>query len=106
MKLLTEEIKTRLPKLYSQDGKEPQDVKIIVKFFDPSGSWTWYVTEGEQVENGDWEFFGLVDGFEKELGYFRLSEIEHATVVASGLRGLPLERDLHYGFEHTLAEVK
>jgi len=23
----------------------------------------------------------------------------------TGLRGLPIERDLHFGFEHTLAEA-
>ncbi len=50
MKLLTEEIIQRLPKLRSQEDKNPQDVRVIVKFFDPTGSWTWYVTEGEQRE--------------------------------------------------------
>src|SRR3990170_4521762 len=99
MKLLTEEIKARLPKLYSQDGKDPQDVKIILKFFNPTGYWTWYVTEGEQAEDGDWEFFGLVEGFEKELGYFTLRELEHAKDGATGLRALPIERDMHYGFD-------
>src|SRR6185295_12936637 len=106
MKLLTKEIIERLPKLYTNDGKNPKDIKIVVKFFDPTGSWTWYATEGEQTEDGDWEFFGLVDGHEKELGYFRLSELQHAKDGVSGLRGLPIERDLHYGFGHTLAEVK
>jgi len=53
MQLLTEEIKTKLPKLRTQDSKDPKDVKIIVKFFDPVGSWTWYAYEGEEQENGD-----------------------------------------------------
>jgi len=105
MELLTQELKERLPKLGSQDGKDPNEVKVIVKFFDPTGNWTWYATEGEQTEDGDWEFFGLVDGFEKELGYFRLSEIEHAKDGQTGLRALPIERDLHFGFQHTLADV-
>jgi hypothetical protein len=34
----------------------------------------------------------LVDGFEKELGYFNLSELEEVT----GPMGLPIERDLYF----------
>ena len=105
MELLTEEIKGRLPKLGAQDGKDPQEVKVVAKFFDPTGSWTWYVTEGEQREDGDWEFFGLVRGFETELGYFTLSELQHAKDRLTGLQALPIERDLHFGFRHTLADV-
>ena len=105
MELLTEEIKGRLPKLGAQDGKDPQEVKVVAKFFDPIGSWTWYVVEGEQREDGDWEFFGLVRGFEAELGSFTLSELQHAKDGLTGLQALPIERDLHFGFEHTLAEV-
>jgi hypothetical protein len=37
-------------------------------------------------------FFGLVIGFEQELGYFSLSELQHAR----GPLGLPIERDLHF----------
>jgi hypothetical protein len=102
MKLLTAEIKKRLPKLGSQDGKDPSTVPIIVKFFSPWTGWTYWATEGEEIDGGDWEFFGLVKGFETELGYFRLSELEEAK------RGdLPLvERDMYFGYDHTLAEVQ
>lgn len=101
MKFLTAEIKKKLPKLGAMDGKDPSTVPIIVKFFSPYSNWTWYATEGEPTEDGDFEFFGMVHGFEKELGYFRLSELEHAK------RGtLPLvERDMYYGFDHKLSEV-
>jgi hypothetical protein len=100
MILLTEEIKKKLPKLCFMDGKDPATVPIIVKFFSPYSGWTWYATEGEEMEDGDWEFFGLVRGAENELGYFRLSEL-------SIKRGkLPLvERDMHFG-THTLAEAQ
>ena len=37
-------------------------------------------------------FFGLVSGFEIELGYFSLSELDSVR----GPMGLPIERDLHY----------
>ena len=100
MKLMTKEVINNLPKLYSQDGKEPKDVKIAVKFFTPWSNWSWWATEGEQREDGDWEFFGLVEGFEKELGYFCLSELESI----KGPFGLKIERDMHFD-GHTLAEV-
>lgn len=96
MKLLTKEIRDKLPALYAQDGKGGEAI-VHVKFFAPDFSWTWYVLEGSPVldDDGneiDFEFFGLVDGFEKELGYFRLSELESFR----GKLGLPMERDLHF----------
>jgi len=102
MMLLTKEIKEKLPKLGSMDGKDPATVKIIVKFFSPWTGWSWYAYEGEEVEGGDWIFFGLVRGFENELGEFSLKELEEAK------RGdLPLvERDRFFGYEHTLAEAQ
>jgi len=105
MRLLTQEIIERLPSLGSQDGKPPEEVKVVAKFFDPTGSWTWYVTEGDQRDDGDWEFFGLVRGFDTELGYFTLKELESAKNEQVGLAALPIERDLYFGFDHTLAEV-
>lgn len=92
MKLLTKDIIKKLPALYATDGKPKTERKIICKFFTPDSNWTWYVLEGEQEENGDFRFFGLVDGFEKELGYFMLSELESAT----GPMGLHIERDRYF----------
>lgn len=87
MKLITEEIKKVLPKLYEQDGKGFEAI-AYVKFFTPDSNWYWYATEfdGEDI------FFGLVDGFEKELGYFSLSELQNVT----GPLGLRIERDLYF----------
>ncbi len=104
MKLLTKTIEKKIPAIRSQDGKDPKDVKVVVKFFDPTGSWTWYATEGEQLPDGNWVFFGLVRGHESELGYFYLNELIHAKDGLSGLCSLPIERDRHFG-NHTLEEV-
>ena len=102
MVLLTKELKKALPPLYSQDGKKPEDVKIVVKFFTPWTNWTWYATEGEyNEEEHTWLFFGLVRGQETELGYFTLAQLESV----SGPVGLKIERDRHFS-GHTLAEVK
>jgi hypothetical protein len=104
MKLLTQEIRRKLPPLYSQDGKGSKAI-AHVKFFTPSSSWTWWATEGEPVldESGkevDFRFFGLVDGHEREFGYFVLSELEEVR----GPMGLPIERDLYWQ-PKTLAEI-
>ena len=95
MKLLTQEIRKKLPPLYSQEDKGGKAV-VYLKMFTPDCNWTWLATEfdGEDI------FFGLVDGHEKELGYFSLKELES---VRGGL-GLPIERDL-YWTPKTLEEI-
>ena len=92
MKLLTQAIIKQLENhpLGSTDGTPVKDV--IVKFFTPDSSWTWYAVEGEKQEDGDWQFFGLVDGLEKEWGYLNLSELQSAT----GPFGLHVERDMYF----------
>ena len=95
MKLMTQEIQTTLKPLYhyEKSGEEPI---AVLKYFDPTGSWTWYAAEGQKQEDGDWLFWGAVDGFEYEYGYFRLSELQHAKDGCTGLQALPIERDLHF----------
>lgn len=87
MKLMTKAILHKIPALYVQDGKKGEAV-AHVKFFDPTGSWTWYGTEYD----GQDTFFGLVDGQEKELGYFSLAELKSVRCRF----GLGIERDLHF----------
>ena len=99
MKLMTKEIEKNIPDLYSQDNKDPKDIKIAVKFFTPWGSWSWFASEGQKQEDGDWLFFGMVHGFEKELGYFTLREMESI----NGPFGLKIERDMYFG-KHYLNE--
>ena len=101
--LLPEEIKKQIPALYSQENKK--DPMVHVKYFDPTGSWTWYVIEGEAREDGDFEFYGLVVGIEIEFGYFTLRELETAKHGATGVKGLPIERDLSFT-PRKVSEVK
>ncbi len=95
MKLLTEEIRRKLPPLYSQEDKGGKTI-AWVKYFTPSSSWTWYGVEFDGKDT----FFGLVDGHCKELGYFSLSELESIR----GPMGLPIERDLYWQ-PKTLEEI-
>ena len=58
-KLMNKGIEQKFKKypLYSQDGKG-MNAKVVVKYFNPYGSGTWLITEGDKMENGDWRFFG------------------------------------------------
>lgn len=93
MKLLTKAIIDKLPKLYSQENNP--DPVCVLKFFIPWANWTWYITEGEEQEDGDWMFFNKTispmcpDG---ELGYVLLSQLKEI----KGPVGLRIERDLHW----------
>src|ERR1700730_1741683 len=89
MKLLTDELRARVPRLYAQEAEaEPT---VYAKFFMPGNGWTWYVTEGSEQE-GDFLFFGFVVGLESEFGYFLLSELEAVRTSQE----LSVERDLTF----------
>ncbi len=92
VQLLTSELRAKLPKLRATE-KLGDDAPVVVKFFTPRSNWTWYATEFDGKDT----FFGLVEGFEVEMGYFSLSELESL--------GPAIERDLYFG-SHTLADVK
>jgi len=100
MKLLTKEIENKIPPMDTTNEDNP---KIVVKFFHPLSSWSWYVIEGQKqykyIEGkkhfDDWLFFGYVKGLEGELGYFSLSQLESIGMI---------ERDRY--FEGTLEEVR
>ena len=86
IKLLTKEMRNRIPKLYSHENIA--DPMVHVKFFTPWTNWTWYATEFD----GKDRFFGYVVGQYNEPGYFCLSELESV----KGPFGLKIERDMHF----------
>ncbi len=65
------------------------DPLVVLKYFTPDSSFSWYVTEYDPDEQ---LFFGVVVGHEREFGYFSLDELESIR----GPIGLPVERDLHF----------
>lgn len=83
---MTKEIRRRMPALRATE--HDKDPLAQVKFFTPWSYWTWYGTEFD----GEDLFFGLVYGFDCELGYFSLSELE----TARGPMGVRIERDLYF----------
>lgn len=94
--LMPDELREQLPELYETEELGDQ-APGVVKYFTPDGQWTWYASEfdGEDI------FYGLVIGFEIELGYFSLSELRQVR----GPLNLPIERDLYYEPE-SLTELR
>jgi hypothetical protein len=86
MELVTIQLREQLPPLYAQEHEA--DPLMMCKFFTPDSSWTWYVQEFDGVDI----CFGLVVGFEQEMGYFSLSGLQ----ATRGPLGLSVERDLHF----------
>ena len=105
MKLMTKELEKEFEKypLGSQDGLLGQ-AKVIAKFFNPMGVGTWFITEAEKQEDGDYEMFGychLGDDELAEFGYVMLSELQE---IKEPL-GMGIERDLYLSKDCTLIEA-
>lgn len=105
MNLMTKELEKLFEKypLGSQDGLGGQ-AKVIVKYFNPVGVGTWFITEGNKLDNGDYEMFGychLGDDEYAELGYVMLSELEKLNLPF----GLKIERDLYLSKDCTLVDA-
>ena len=105
MKLITKEIEKKFKKypLGSQDGKFG-DAEVIVKFFSPIGGATWLITEGNKLENGDYEMFGycnLGDNQNAEFGYVLLSQLEEIELPL----GLKIERSLYLPKNYKLIDA-
>lgn len=95
MKLMTKELEKIFEKypIGSQDGLLGE-AKVIAKFFNPTGVGTWLITEGNKMEDGNYEMYGychLGDDECAEFGYVYLSELENLELPF----GLNVERDLY-----------
>ena len=98
--LMTKEVGDTIPALYANEHiANHDDVLAVAKLFSPYTGWRWFITEW-QAETG--LCFGLVEGFEVELGYFDLTELSEVTVFGS----VPaVERDLHWQ-PKTIGEIR
>lgn len=79
--LITDDLNA-LPPLFAQD-KKGNNAVAFARFHSRVNGWTWYATEYDPETH---ECFGLVKGFETELGYFSLQEMQD----------LNMERQLPY----------
>ena len=98
--LMTQKLAETIPALgANENARDYDEVLATAKLFSPYNGWTWYITEMDP-ENG--QCFGLVEGFERELGYFDLTELAETNVFG----GVPaVERDLYWQ-PRTLGEIK
>ena len=97
--LITRTLAEQIPPLGANDNvADPGDVLVPAKLFSPYTGWRWYIAEWD-ARTG--RCFGLVQGFETELGSFDLTELAEATVLG----GVPaVERDLYWN-PKTLGEI-
>lgn len=100
MKLLTQEILNKFKRQGDTSKKNPEDIKIIVKFFNPTGIGNWYATEWRPDAKVFFGYVSLFNDHNDELGYFSLEELESFT----GQFGLGIERDMYFG-DYTLKEI-
>ena len=99
-KLMTKELGDTIPAIGANENVEDyNEVVARAKLFSPYNGWTWYVTEWDS-ETG--LCFGLVEGFESEIGYFDLTELAETTIFGS----VPaVERDLYWN-PTSIGEIK
>lgn len=88
MKLMTKAIEKKAQKQYSKGSD--MDQMIVAKFFDPTGSWTWYLMNQDPDDND--YLWGIVKGNEVEVGSFSLSEL----TKFRGRLGIGIERDMYF----------
>lgn len=89
MGLMSTELIKKMPKIYSTENLDSDEKIAMVKFFNPCGAGTWYGIEYDPDEK---LFFGFVDLFCKEYGYFSLDELESIELPF----GLKIERDMWF----------
>lgn len=89
MELMTKELEDKFAKQICTDDKNEAEVLVLAHYF--SSSWDWWATEYDPENR---RFFGLVRGFEIELGYFSLDEMEEVSCNVRPLGGI--ERDLYW----------
>jgi len=73
--LVPEEIRKITPEIGSQENNK--NALAVCRLFTPWTHWSWFIVEAN-YETG--ECFGVVDGHEKELGYFDLKELEELNI--------------------------
>lgn len=100
MKLMTKQLEKLLPPIKATAGKSMEFITVPVKFFHPFSNLRWYVMELDPTTG---EMFGYVTGGTNggELGYLPSMDEFKALRV----KGLPVERDLHWDPKTLLSKV-
>ena len=86
--LIPQAILENIPDLYQTE--RTINPTCHIKLFTPDSIFTWYIIEISKEDKST--CYGYVVGFESELGYFSLKEIESI----KGALGLGVERDISF----------
>ena len=86
--LIPQNLINQIPDLYETERSLNPICQI--KLFTPDSNFTWYIIEISKEDKST--CYGFVKGFESELGYFSLKEIESI----KGALGLGVERDISF----------
>jgi Protein of unknown function (DUF2958) len=90
MELITEELIEIMNSYPIKSQAEETDPMILVKFFNPCGSQSWYISEYDPEHK---EAFGYVTGmYQDEFGYVSIEELQSIKLPF----GLTIERDLYF----------
>ena len=105
MQLMTKELEAKFKQypIGSQDGLRG-NAKVVAKYFNPMGAGTWFITEAEKQENGDYMMYGygnLGDSDLAEFGYIMLSQLQEIKLPF----GMTIERDLYLPKDCTLIDA-
>ena len=102
MELITQAIEKAFQKQGETSQMKPEDIKIICKLFNPTGTGTWYLYEKEDDNDICWCFANLGDARFAECGTVSLNELKSF----KGTFGLGIERDRSFDpGDKTLQEV-
>lgn len=86
MTLFVDDLPQAVPPIGTSEGH--RNPFVYARFFHAASGWSWWVLEFDGIDL----CFGLVYGFEREYGYFTLSEL----TAVRGPFGLGVERDLQF----------
>ena len=90
MRLMTKELEKRFARVGSQENEK--DPVIIAKFFNPTGTGTWYATEYDPKDKIFFGYVSIFSDWNDEWGPFSLEELESY----KGSFGTGIERDLNW----------
>ena len=88
-KLIPQTLLSDIPDLYTTEGET--NPLCYVKLFTTDSNWTWYIIEFSKSDRNT--CYGYVQGFEDELGYFTLNELERVHGSLCLLYTSPSPRD-------------
>ena len=90
MKLITSSLIKQFRQIWNQSNEA--DPIIICKFFNPTGSGTWYASEYDEDNRIFFGYVSIFGDWNDEWGYFSLDELESFRWMWS----LGIERDLSF----------